>query len=231
MTRQSLLHTVIGNGFGGIPSLFSAGLLQTDGLDVVDNEFVAQLGQAGLIGLVALRGADDPPAFRPGLALARGDPRRAGELHDLRLDELAEQRHHRLVRPRLRLRAGRRQGVCCHLGAGLRPPRRAAPGPGAMAATCGTGGAPSRRRPSGGAEQPRRSSPWVPARRPGRLPGTLPSPRGPVRAGRGWSRTGVASARTGPRLGRSMVSTWKTHQVQAAPPDGYLQRDGEPARR
>ena len=63
MTRQSLLHTVIGNGFGGIQSLFSAGLLQTDGFDVVDNEFVAQLGQAGLIGLVALAVLTIRPLF------------------------------------------------------------------------------------------------------------------------------------------------------------------------
>ncbi len=54
LSRQDFTHTMIGNGFGGIPALFRAGLLQTDGFEVVDNQFVAQLGQAGLVGMIAL---------------------------------------------------------------------------------------------------------------------------------------------------------------------------------
>ena len=54
LSKQSLLHTVVGNGFGSIPSLFARGLLQTDGFNVVDNQFVAALAQGGLIAMITM---------------------------------------------------------------------------------------------------------------------------------------------------------------------------------
>ncbi|QNK80975.1 O-antigen ligase [Nakamurella sp. PAMC28650] len=49
---QSLAAAVIGNGYGSTQRLFNAGLLQTDGFNVVDNQFVLMLSQGGLVALV-----------------------------------------------------------------------------------------------------------------------------------------------------------------------------------
>ena len=54
LSKQSLVHTLIGNGFGSIPSLFARGLLQTDGFNVVDNQFVAALAQGGLVAMITM---------------------------------------------------------------------------------------------------------------------------------------------------------------------------------
>lgn len=54
---QSTGRFLIGNGFASVPRLFGAGLLQNDGFDVVDNQFLSLLGQGGLVSsglLVAL---------------------------------------------------------------------------------------------------------------------------------------------------------------------------------
>jgi len=54
---QSTGRFLIGNGFASIPRLFDAGLLQNDGFNVVDNQFLSLLGQGGLLSsalLVAL---------------------------------------------------------------------------------------------------------------------------------------------------------------------------------
>lgn len=50
---QSLVPAVLGNGSGSTQRLFDAGLLQTDGFHVVDNEFVLMLSQGGLVALIA----------------------------------------------------------------------------------------------------------------------------------------------------------------------------------
>lgn len=54
LTRQSIRDVGLGNGAGSLPSLYAQGLLQTDGFNVVDNQFVSALAQGGLIAMVAL---------------------------------------------------------------------------------------------------------------------------------------------------------------------------------
>lgn len=54
MTNQHLLQILVGNGSASLTRLFAEGLLQTDGFNVVDNQYVLTLAQGGLIALVAL---------------------------------------------------------------------------------------------------------------------------------------------------------------------------------
>lgn len=51
LEKQDLTRALFGNGFAAAPRLFGAGLLQNDGFNAVDNEFLSLLGQAGLVGL------------------------------------------------------------------------------------------------------------------------------------------------------------------------------------
>lgn len=63
LTRQSFRDVVLGNGAGSLPSLYAQGLLQTDGFNVVDNQFVSALAQGGLIAMVALAALLIRPLF------------------------------------------------------------------------------------------------------------------------------------------------------------------------
>ena len=53
-TTQPLVAAFGGNGFGSTQRLFDAGLLQTDGFNVVDNQFVLIQAQGGVLCLLAL---------------------------------------------------------------------------------------------------------------------------------------------------------------------------------
>ena len=51
---RPLLESVAGSGFGSIPDLFTLGYLQLDGFEAVDNQLVASLATAGVLGLVCI---------------------------------------------------------------------------------------------------------------------------------------------------------------------------------
>lgn len=63
---------LIGNGVASLPRLFDQQLLQTDGFEVVDNQFVSVLAQAGLIGLIAFAALNLGAVQRAGFALRPG---------------------------------------------------------------------------------------------------------------------------------------------------------------
>ncbi len=54
MSTQPLAAAFGGNGFGSTQRLFDKGLLQTDGFNVVDNQFVLTQAQGGILALTAL---------------------------------------------------------------------------------------------------------------------------------------------------------------------------------
>jgi hypothetical protein len=54
MSTQPLAAAFGGNGFGSTQRLFDKGLLQTDGFNVVDNQFVLTQAQGGILALAAL---------------------------------------------------------------------------------------------------------------------------------------------------------------------------------
>jgi len=54
LTKQHLFQIFIGNGSASLGRLFAGGLLQTDGFNVVDNQYLLTLAQGGLISLAAL---------------------------------------------------------------------------------------------------------------------------------------------------------------------------------
>ncbi|HEY5285917.1 MAG TPA: hypothetical protein VIJ50_02295 [Solirubrobacteraceae bacterium] len=49
--EQPSLAVMVGNGAASEPRLYAAGLLQNDGLQAVDDEYVDTIAQAGIIGL------------------------------------------------------------------------------------------------------------------------------------------------------------------------------------
>lgn len=51
---RGALASMIGDGAAATPRLFSTGLLQTDGFEAVDNQYVLTLAQEGVIGLLIL---------------------------------------------------------------------------------------------------------------------------------------------------------------------------------
>lgn len=51
---RNLPSSVFGDGSASTPRLFSTGMLQTDGLEAVDNQYVLTLAQEGIVGLAIL---------------------------------------------------------------------------------------------------------------------------------------------------------------------------------
>jgi len=54
MSDQPVGNVMFGNGLASSPRLFDAGLLQTDGFNVVDNQFALILAQGGILALLGL---------------------------------------------------------------------------------------------------------------------------------------------------------------------------------
>lgn len=52
--QQDGLSVLTGNGLGANPRLFNSGLLQADGFETVDNQYVQTLAHSGLVGLILL---------------------------------------------------------------------------------------------------------------------------------------------------------------------------------
>lgn len=73
---QGVVGTVAGNGLGSNQRLYASGLLQADGFEAIDNQYVQTLAQAGLIGLLLLVAfllrvtVKGPPILRPVLTAA-----------------------------------------------------------------------------------------------------------------------------------------------------------------
>ncbi len=50
---QGAKEVFLGNGYSGVPKAFELGLLQSDGFNTVDNQFIALIATAGLLGFAA----------------------------------------------------------------------------------------------------------------------------------------------------------------------------------
>lgn len=57
ITERNFIEVIFGSGAGGTPELFSRGLLQADGLQAIDNQYIHTLATDGLLGLSLLVGA------------------------------------------------------------------------------------------------------------------------------------------------------------------------------